>query len=34
MIGTTIEESKKLLDAGLGVSTADMFWDVNRSLNK
>lgn len=27
MIGTTIEESKKLLEAGLGVRTADMFWE-------
>ena len=27
MLGTTIEESKILLEAGLGVRTADMYWE-------
>ena len=31
MIGTTIDESKKLLEAGLGVRTADMYWEPDQN---
>ena len=28
MIATTLEQSKKLLELGIDVNTADMFWDT------